>query len=333
MLAGAPAFAQSAEDAAMKAALDQLVTDPDKALAQIEAKAAAGDVEYMNLLGVVLRDPPDGVTADPVRAEALQQEAARGGSDSARLNLGSERVMNGTPSDDAEGVAFLQAIRSPQVVEAAAYPLGRAYLFGRGVEQDLERGSTLMLQAARRDPENADANFLAARALLNGWGVPVDQAGARTYFRTSADAGDMRAQWNLGMMLLAGDGGPADAREAFRYVRESAEQGYVEGQISLAVMLALGQGVQTDPAQARRWYQRAVDAGSFHALRGLGTMLLIGDGGPADVNRGTAYLQMAADGGDENAPGLLQRFASKVALADPSSVARIRADWVARHQK
>lgn len=330
-LAQTEAEVMAAADADFEAALELLNSDPVAGLARIEAMAATGDPEMLNLLASVLGNPPDGLAADPVRAEALQRRAIEGGSDAARLNLGTALLMNDWGEDDAEAVAMLTAITNEQLIPYSAFPLGRAYLFGAGVERDLTRGSTLMIQAAALSPDNIDARFLAGRALQNGWGVPVDEAAARGHLMAAADAGDPRAQWNLGMMLLDGRGGSADPQAAYGYVRQAAEQGHIDGQISLAVMLALGQGAVPNPAESRVWYGRAAQAGSAHALRGLGMMLLVGEGGDPNPVTGAAYLELAAVAGEENALRLLTYMQGEIAKLDRAAIDGVKADWIAAH--
>jgi len=324
-LAGAGAArAQSPLDDAL-----QLVnTDPAAALRALEALAAQGDVEAMNGVASLIDDPPEGIPADPERAVRLWKQAAEGGSSAARLNLGSHLLFNDTEADDARAVELLNAVEGEQLLAFAAYPLARAYLFGQGVEVDLERGSRLMMTAVEADPDNMDARFLLGRAYQNGWGIPADPAAAFRHLRPAADAGDARAQWHVGMMLLNGDGTTRDAALARRYVRASAEGEFVDGMISMAVMLALGQGGPVDAPQARQWYRRAAEMGSPHALRGLGGMLLVGEGGAADPVTGAAYLDLAAKAGDELAPRLQQSLSSLIRAQDPAAIEAAKSRWI-----
>lgn len=304
-------------------ALALLQTDPAAAVAALEPLSAAGDVEATASLATALEI----AGADPERSERLWAQALAGGSQNARLNLGMRRLLNDIDTDDEEAFAMLEGLSEPQK-SFAAYPMGRAYLLGRGVKQDLAQGSRLMATAVKNDPGNTDAQFLLGRTYRNGWGVPVDAKAAFEHFRIAADAGDARAQWNLGMMLLSGEGVSANPSLAYRYVRNSAEQEHKDGMISLAVMLALGQGVTPNPAEARVWYERAARAGSAHALRGLGMMSFVGQGGPSDPIMGAAYVEMAAEAGDANAAIMLQRYAEPISKLDRRSINATKAKWI-----
>lgn len=327
LLSAAPTSAQTPFDDAMA----MLETDPVRALAAMEALAASGDNEAVNAVAAIIDNPPEGVPQDQPRALRLWEQAVAGGSDAARLNLGQRLVLNGDRDDDARAVAMLEAIRHEDLIPLAAYPLGRSYLLGTGVGQDMARGARLLATAVQADPDNTDAQYLLARAYQNGWGIPVDDPAAYRHMKLAADGGDPRGQWQVGMMLLNGDGVTPNERLAFAYVRTSAENEEVSGMISMAVMLALGQGTEVDAAQARQWYRRAAETGSAHALRGLGAMLLTGEGGRVDAVTGAAYIDLAAKAGDTNARQAQQIFAEQIAALDQGAVEAVKAAWLRAH--
>lgn len=312
-------------------AMTLLESDPPAALRALEVLAAQDDIEAMNAVAAILDNPPDGIEADPDRALRLWKVAAEGGSSSARLNLATRLLLNDDTSDDAHAVALLDGVEDEQLQPHSAYPLGRAYLFGHGVEQDLERGARLMMTAVEATPTNIDAQFLVGRAYQNGWGVPEDPLAAFRHMKLAADGGDARAQWHIGMMLLNGHGTGRNAAVARQYVRRSAEGGHVAGMISMAVMLARGEGGDVDAAESRRWYVRAADAGSAHALRGLGGMLFVGEGGPADPVTGAAYIDLAAKAGDALAVQLQQRLAAEIAALDRGAIEAAKSRWLREH--
>lgn len=311
-------------------ALDLFTRDVPAGLAALEALAAEGDVEAMNAVAGIIYDAPEesGIQSDPERAVALWEAAAAGGSMAARANYGTRLLLNDDDSDDARAVDMLHEVDDERISPAASYGLGRAYLFGDGVEQDLERGSRLLILAVESHPENMDAQFLVGRAYRNGWGIPVDAPTAFRHLKIAADAGDGRAQWNLGMMLLNGEGVGKDEVAARRYVAAAAEGGNLDGMISMAVMLALGEGGAVNSAQARTWYERAARQGSAHALRGFAGMLLNGEGGPADPVTGAAYLDLAAKAGDALAIRMQGVFADRLDALDVGRVEAIQSEWL-----
>ncbi|MDQ8028821.1 MAG: tetratricopeptide repeat protein [Brevundimonas sp.] len=333
VLAGAaPSHAQTAGDGAeLDTAVELINTDPAAAYAIFQRLSDAGDAEAKNGLATLLEHGFDGMAADPERARVLLREAADQGSDGARLNLGIRMLMNDTQADDADAVALLNLISKDGPRKIANWPLGRAYLFGQGVEQDLTRGSQMMMVAVEANPSNADAQFLLGRAYQQGWGIPRDPRAAFSHLRAAADAGDERAQWQVGMMLLNGEGVARDQVLARRYVAASAEAGYLDGMVSMAVMYALGEGGPPDAVQARRWYQRAAETGSAHAMRGVAGMLMTGEGGPVDEVTGVAYMDLAAKAGDANAIRMQQLFAARIAAQDRAAVEAVKSRWLREH--
>ncbi len=58
--------------------------------------------------------------------------------------------------------------------------------------------------------------------------------------RSTAERGDVLAQYNLGEMYRLGQGVPQDDSEAARWYRLAAEQGYALAQFNLGLMYARG---------------------------------------------------------------------------------------------
>ena len=193
VLVGAPANAQSQVKDPLSQAMLLLEADPATGVANLERLSAAGDVEAKAVLAMALGSELPGILTDHERSKRLWEEALAAGSQNARLYFGTQRLQNDDPSDDEVAVALLQGL-DDQFGSAVAYPMGRAYLLGTGVEQDLERGSRLLQTAVEATPVNSDALFLLGRAYQNGWGIPRDPVSAFRHLKVAADAGDARAQ-------------------------------------------------------------------------------------------------------------------------------------------
>ena len=59
--------------------------------------------------------------------------------------------------------------------------------------------------------------------------------------RASAEAGDLAAQYNLGIMYAEGRGVPQDDAEAVAWFRRAAEQGHIDAQLPWCTTRDLGQ--------------------------------------------------------------------------------------------
>ena len=96
-----------------------------------------------------------------------------------------------------------------------------------------------------------------------------DYASAFSLFRSLAEAGDPRAQDNLGVMYGKGNGVPQDYAESFKWHRRAAEQGFAHAQGNLGVMYAKGDGVPQDYVRAHMWLSLSASKGEQIAVKNL----------------------------------------------------------------
>ena len=87
-------------------------------------------------------------------------------------------------------------------------------------------------------------------------------------FQLSAERGDVKAQYNLGVMYQLGLGVPQDDQEAVRWYRLAAEQGDASAQFKLGVMYDKGKGVLKDYVLAHMWMNLAAAKGMKEAVKG-----------------------------------------------------------------
>ncbi len=162
--------------------------------------------------------------------------------------------------------------------------------------------------AAQYAPEN-DAALAAARA--GDWQTAWD------IWKPLADAGDARAQSNIGTMYDKGLLVTADDEEAVRWFRRAAGAGFGPGQFNLANMLFFGNGVARDYDQAFIWYQAAARQGVGRAQMGLVRAYFEGYGTEPDPARAFMWMVIAAKGGYadavENLPEMEARVGRDVA--------------------
>ncbi len=166
---------------------------------------------------------------------------------------------------------------------------------------------------AQYAPEN-EAGLLAARA--GEWQTAWD------IWKPLADAGDARAQSNIGVMYDNGDVVAEDDVEAVRWFMLSAEGGFPPGQFNLANMYKNGAGVAQNLNLAHRWYQAAARQGHPQAQMALMQALYFGRGVSQDNAKAYMWLVIAAEGGFELAVENIADFESRIRKA---AVARGRA--------
>lgn len=114
--------------------------------------------------------------------------------------------------------------------------------------------------------------FEPDRRLRYGYGMTGDPASAAYWYGRAAAAGDVRATYNLALMMLRGDGVAADPEGAARLLGEAAGRGLAEAGHALATLHRLGRGVPRDLRAAFRLYRKGAVRGhtpSQHALANL----------------------------------------------------------------
>ena len=80
-------------------------------------------------------------------------------------------------------------------------------------------------------------------------------------FQFSAERGDVKARYSLGVMYQLGLGVPQDDQEAVRWYRLAAEQGDASAQFNLGIAYRQGRGVPKNYVQAYLWATLAAGKG------------------------------------------------------------------------
>ena len=83
--------------------------------------------------------------------------------------------------------------------------------------------------------------------------------------RKQAEAGDAKAQFNIGSMYENGSGVKQDYAEAAKWYRRAAERGDARAQYNLGIFHQNGWGVPKDDAEAAKWYRKAAMQGAASA--------------------------------------------------------------------
>ncbi len=109
-----------------------------------------------------------------------------------------------------------------------------------------------------------------------------------------AEQGDIRAQYNLGVLYDRGLGVPQSFAEATRWYQIAAERGHVDAQANLGFAYERGRGVGQDFAQAAEWYLMAAERGDVAAQANLGALYANGSGVAQDDVQAHMWLNLAA---------------------------------------
>jgi TonB family protein len=105
------------------------------------------------------------------------------------------------------------------------------------------------------------------KAYYWGKGVEQDYAEALRLFRLAAADDDAVAESYLGMMYTAGQGVDKDDSQAASFLLRAAEQGNIVAQLNLGIAYKDGLGLSKDYVQAYKWFELAAAKQSAQAVR------------------------------------------------------------------
>ncbi|WP_264048558.1 tetratricopeptide repeat protein [Methylobacterium flocculans] len=172
-------------------------TQPDAAVAWIQLSARSGFKAAQLVLGQMHLDG-QGVARDSALAYGWFMKAAALGSIEARNMVGRCHELGwGVPVDQAEALCHYRKAAAAGLAWGH-YNAGCLLLYGTGLRRDHQQALSHFLAAASQ--EHAKAMGLLGRCHEEGWGVPVDQAAAATWYARAAEGGDCWGAFNLGLM-------------------------------------------------------------------------------------------------------------------------------------
>jgi TPR repeat protein len=117
-----------------------------------------------------------------------------------------------------------------------------------------------------------------------------------------AEAGDAKAQFQLGLLHERGAGGvKRDFAKAFLWYAKAAPRGHLAAQNNLATLYTRGKGVERNHEEAVKWYRVAAMAGNDGAQSNLGWMYQNGLGVPKDYQQALNWYLLAAKAGNSSA--------------------------------
>lgn len=141
----------------------------------------------------------------------------------------------------------------------------------------------------------------------------VDLDAAAHWYGRAAEGGHLQAKFKRARFYEDGLGGPRDLVAATALYRAAAERGMAEAQYNLAIMLHQGIGTPRDISEAIRWYEQAAFRGIVPAMQSLGLLYLGGvENRPQDDIEAWAWLSLAIENGDPLAARYLPEVAARM---------------------
>ena len=117
------------------------------------------------------------------------------------------------------------------------------------------------------------------------------------HWKPLTEAGDMNAQYFIGIMYLNGQGTSKNWVEAARWFQASAEQGDVGAQYLFGEMNLKGMGLIKDFRKAGSWFTKAAEQGYPDAQFRLGEWYAEGKGGVTNLLLAYVWLKLAGANG------------------------------------
>ncbi len=140
---------------------------------------------------------------------------------------------------------------------------------------------------------------------LFGEGMAAFQSGdhenAFLLWRSAAEQGHVKAQYNLGVAYARGVGTIASMDQAVKWWRHAALQGSTDAQFNLGLIYSQGQGVEKNPALASKWWHMAALGGDAAAQFNLGVIYATGDGVSRNLEEAMRWWHLSASQGFEQA--------------------------------
>lgn len=149
-------------------------------------------------------------------------------------------------------------------------------------------------EAVKQFPTVARYKYELGRAKLAAKDVP----GATEQFNAAAEAGHVRAFYELGYLAQRGLGRSLDLAEANRLFKVGADQGDPYAMLSFGRNLAQGRGVEKNLEQGVSLMTRAVELGHTYAMNAVGAMYYYGEGLKSNPQRGVRFYEAALARGD-----------------------------------
>ena len=208
--------------------------------------------------------------------------------------------------------------------------LGRPYFTGNDKPfRELSRADRVAMDGLLDEIEGfaergvpPKARIFMAELYTYGQGRAVDPTKAAGWWRRSADAGNVGALTNLGIMYKYGQGVPQDYSRALACYREAADRGDAKAALNLANMYSTGTGCDSrNEKEAHYWYLKAAKQGNATAQYNCALQMAAGHGCPVDGTASEAFMRASAAQGNEHAARVIAIAAEEMMSAEERAAA------------
>ena len=281
------------------------LVDPKESIAHYAKAAGLGNAGAMATLGSRLLNGDEKIR-DEKKGREWIKKAIAAKEYSAYLALGDfeENVKKDLKAAIVEYERGKDAGQIDCMLRAANF-----YLEGKGVEKDIDRGLSILVQAA--EAGNPIAHFRLAVHHLSG--ETPDLLTGYGHLVASASGNLVEAQNELGLFYLSGKLKGADAVAGVAWLTRAAQNGNAQAQSNLATLYERGAaGVPRNLENAGQLYALAANQGHAGATFALARLLSEDGGIKPDLAKAWALATLAAERGEKEAGKLASDIAGKL---------------------
>lgn len=199
------------------------------------------------------------------------------------------------PFPGHESLVGTGVIRTVKLVRYAAFVAATVALSGCGKDISGAVDQPPLFPVERLQP--ASSAYVDGAMRERGKGRFLDERVAATEYRQAADAGDVRAMVDLGVMYAQGRGVARDYSQAASLFKRAADAGSALGRYNLALLHLSGEGTALDPEAASRLLREAAMQGHLRSMSLLATLIETGTV-QAEPGLATRLHKMAAARGE-----------------------------------
>ncbi len=155
----------------------------------------------------------------------------------------------------------------------------------------------------------------------------IESSATANYLHKSAEAGNMDAQNQLGLLYHEGRGVPQNFKRASLWFRKAAEQGHAGAQVNLGTLYFLGRGVSESDHEALFWFRKAAAQRDALAFAKLGRMYELGRGVPQDFVQAHMWYNLSAAHGEKQAVENRDALTRLMGIDQIAEAQRLAAGW------
>jgi TPR repeat protein len=182
------------------------------------------------------------------------------------------------------------------------------YQLGRAKLAAKEVSTAIALFERAAEAGHVRALYQLGYMAQRGVGRKQDLEDAERFFKQGAESGDPYAMLSHGRNLVFGRGTSPDPKAGVGFLNKAVELGHTYAMNELGSMYYYGRVVRKNPERGVRFYQAALLRDDIYAMNNLGLAYLEGQGVSKNTAKAFELFKRASEGGHPAAPGNIGRM-------------------------